>query len=986
MIFLTDARKKFQNFPRPASLEKATLGIQRLLEASEETGDSTVISEIKNITTNKISRNFLTAVFGNSSFLTQCAVADPRFLSELIMEGPDATFKKIEQELIKKPDNLEEFTVMQFLRILRKRAALTIAAADIANLWPGSEVTKALSRFSDLAVQYAINFLLKNMVAKNFLTLPNLDNPGEGSGLIVLGMGKLGGHELNYSSDIDLILLFDPESINTKAPENLSKGFIRLARDLVKLLSERSADGYVFRTDFRLRPDPGSTPLVISIFAAEAYYENTGQNWERAAMIKARPIAGDISAANSFLEKLRPFIWRKYLDFATIQDIHSIKRQINSHRGSSVVAIHGHNVKLGRGGIREIEFFTQTQQLIWGGRFPELRAAPTCESLNRLAKAGLISQDTADELITAYWFLRRVEHYLQMIDDQQTHNLPNDIESIESVAIFLGFKNAEALQLELLSHLNCVESHYSRLFEEAPSLNGTDKIKGNLIFTGGEDDPETLLTIKAIGFSKPSNVTKIIRSWHHGRYRATSSNRARQTLTELVPVILRAFSETTEPDTAFHRFDDFLSVLPGGIQLFSMFHAHPELLNLVAEIMGNAPRLAEHLGRHPGTLDSVLQQEVFDHLPRASEMNEDLSKRLTHSENIEDTLYILRRWANDRRLQIGIQALRHRLNWLKINMFYSTLAEITIQHLLKHISQEFSAKHGKVKGGESAILVLGKAGGQEMTPTSDLDLIFIYRHDEDAEQSDGTRPLTPSQYFTRLCQRLINSVTAPTKEGTLYEVDMRLRPSGNAGPIASHFKAFTQYHRGKSWTWEHMALSRARIISGAPPLCKDIKRVITKVLTLARDPDILLKDVKEMRIRIDKEHRSDFIWEIKYMRGGLVDIEFIAQYLQLKNAHYHPEILSTNTSEALQNLRDKDLLKEQHAAPLLEATKLWQTIQGMLRLTIEGYFKPEREQEIPAALIQILGKAVACKNTKELKAHIKETAGRAYQVYRELIG
>jgi len=982
MTFFTNAI----NLPKPASRDRAERGIDRLIEISEETGDDAVIANIKALTSDNDYRPFLDALFGNSPFLSQCAITDPVFFLELIMAGPEASFKKIEQKLTKKSKNLDESEVMRFLRINRKRAALTIAAADIADLWTGPEVTQALSRFSDLGVQYAINHLLQNMAAKNFLKLPNEKNPGEISGLIVLGMGKLGGHELNYSSDIDLIIFFDPEVIETEEPENLAKGFIRLARDLVKILSERTPDGYVFRTDLRLRPDPGSTPPAISVLAAETYYESIGQNWERAAMIKARPIAGDIEAGYDFLERLRPFIWRKYLDFATIQDVHSIKRQINAHRGGAEIAVEGHNVKLGRGGIREVEFFAQTQQLIWGGRLPELRTAPTCDSLNGLAAAGQISQETADELIKSYWYLRRVEHRLQMVDDQQTHNLPGDADGIEQIAIFLGNENGETFRDELLIHLNCVEAHYAKLFEEAPRLDGTDEIKGNLIFTGADDDPETLKTIKSIGFDQPEIIAETIRSWHHGRYRATSSTRAQQILTELVPVILKAFGETSEPDIAFRKFDDFLAALPSGIQLFSMYHAHPTLLNLVAEVMGSAPRLAEHLGRNPGVLDSVLQEDFFERLPDADNMDEELGRALSRSENIEDVLDIVRRWANDKRLQIGIQALRHHANWQEFGIAYSNIADISIQHLLKQVGNEFERNHGRVKDSEWAVLALGKVGGREMTPSSDLDLIFVYRHSENIEQSDGERPLHPSQYFARLSQRLINAITAPTPEGTLYEVDMRLRPSGNAGPIASHFSAFVQYHREKSWTWEHMALSRARIVCGTPSLTKDIRKVICETLTQVREPATLLNDVAEMRMRIDKEHHSDFIWEVKYMRGGLVDIEFTVQYLQLSHAHQYPDILSANTGQAIQNLREKELLDDKQADLLADALKLWQTIQGMLRLTIEGYFQPEREHEVPAALAQALAEAGDCSDIEALKIHMKQTAEAAYQVYLNLIG
>ncbi|MEE2999183.1 MAG: bifunctional [glutamine synthetase] adenylyltransferase/[glutamine synthetase]-adenylyl-L-tyrosine phosphorylase [Pseudomonadota bacterium] len=981
MTFLSDANK----IPEPASIEKAELGLLRLIEACRKTGDETFISDIKEITSNEISRRFLAAIFGSSPFLTQCAVTDPRFLLELVSIGPELTLKKIEKTFSTPLRNSTETAVMELLRINRKHIALAIAAADITKLWSGSRVTQTLSRFGDLSIGYAINFLLLKMASKDILKLPINTNPGIGSGLIVLGMGKLGGNELNYSSDVDLVLFFDPESIETTKPNKLQQGFIQLAKGLVKLLSERTSDGYVFRTDMRLRPDPSSTPSVISVAAAEAYYESVGQNWERAAMIKARPVAGDIDATTKFLKRLRPFIWRKNLDFATISDIHLIKRQINAHKGGSVVAVEGHNVKLGRGGIREIEFFVQTQQLIWGGRLPQLRIAPTCMALVELSKTDQISNQTADELITAYWFLRRVEHHLQMIDDQQTHNLPKDNKGIKHVATFLGFGNSESFRRTLISHLNCVENHYAQLFEKAPNLDGTDQIKRNLIFTGTDDDPDTLETITEIGFSNPASIAETVRSWHRGHYRATRSTRARQLLTALIPLILKAFGETTEPNAGFYKFDSFLSRLPSGIQLFSMFSAHPEILKLVAEIMGSAPRLAEHLGRNPNVLDSVLQYDFFDHLPTSEQLDKEIGTRLTQAENIEDVLNITRRWANDRKLQIGIQALRHRASWQEIGLALTKIAEISIKYLLQEVSKEFENKHGKVKGAKNVVLALGKVGGQEMTPTSDLDLIFIYDHNSENQYSDGNYPLAPSHYFARLSQRLINAITAQTGEGFLYSVDMRLRPSGNAGPIASHISAFTQYHKEKSWTWEHMALLRARAITGTPDLIKEVEKIVKSTLIQKRDPENLRMDISKMRERIEKEHHSTFIWEIKYMRGGLVDVEFITQYLQLKNAHKITKILSTNTLAALDKLVEENILNSNQAKKLQVALKLWQTVQGMLRLTIKGYFKPGRENEIPVALTQAIARATDCANLEELKLQIIKSAGEVSQIYEGII-
>ena len=396
----------------------------------------------------------------------------------------------------------------------------------------------------------------------------------------------------------------------------------------------------------------------MSVPAALAYYESVGQNWERAALIKARPVAGDRAAARRFLRELQPFIWRKNLDFAAIQDIHSIKRQINAHRGGGKIAVEGHDIKTGRGGIREIEFFAQTQQLIWGGRLQELRVGPTCEALRRLAGAGRIDPATAAQLIDDYRFLRRLEHRLQMVDDAQTHALPSDRAGIERIAVFLGYSDTEAFVADLRAHLASVERHYAELFEQAPTLAGP----GNLVFTGADDDRETLRTLSQLGFAEPATVSALVRSWHHGRLRATRSQRAREILTELVPELLRIFGATPHPDAALRRFDQFLSHLPAGVQLFSLFHANPGLLALVAEIMAGAPRLAERLAQYPALLDSVLTQGFFAPLPDLAGLAAELDQVMMGVRDFEETLDRLRRWAGERRFQIGVQLLRRALD------------------------------------------------------------------------------------------------------------------------------------------------------------------------------------------------------------------------------------------------------------------------------------------------------------------------------------
>ncbi|MBT6288926.1 MAG: bifunctional [glutamine synthetase] adenylyltransferase/[glutamine synthetase]-adenylyl-L-tyrosine phosphorylase [Rhodospirillaceae bacterium] len=973
------------DLPRAFDTEQAAVGLQRLLEAAGKSENQGLIADLQRLADDPGAGALLAALFGNSPFLTQCAVREPEFTAELFESGPEAALIGIADTLQSAaPDLADDGALKKQMRIAKRRAALSIAAADIARVWDQDRVTSELSRFAEICVAKTANFLLARLAKKGAIELPEPENAAASSGLIVLGLGKLGARELNYSSDIDLIILFDPGAVASVQPERLQQNFARLARDLVNILTERTEDGYVFRTDIRLRPDPSSTPPAISVLAAEAYYESVGQNWERAAMIKARQIAGDRDAGEKFRKKLLPFIWRKNLDFAAIRDVHSIKRQINAHRGGGEIAIEGHDVKIGRGGIREVEFFAQTQQLIWGGRNPNLRNRSTCAALALLAEAALISNEAAAELTETYWYLRRVEHHLQMIDDQQTHALPKNEEGVAALAAFLGYAEAGAFRTDILFHLRRVEGHYAALFEEAPDLSGGAEIAGNLIFTGSDDDPDTLNTLETLGYREPRGVASRIRGWHRGRSRATRTERARQILTELMPAILAAFAGTPDPDGAFSRFDDFVACLPGGVQLFSMFHANPRLLELVAEIMGGAPKLAEHLERNPAALESVLSPDFFEPPPTASVMNEALAAQLGSAKDFEDVLDICRRWANDAKLQVGVQSLRHLISWDIAGNSLSDIAQTVITQLSQKVADEFALKHGHVPGNQWAIVALGKLGGREMTPASDMDLIFIYDHKEGTAASDGPTPIDPSRYYARLCQRLINAITAPTAEGRLYEVDMRLRPSGNAGPIASHITAFTKYHEESAWTWEHMALARGRVLCGDAALTAKIERVAEAALQAERDPAKLVADIAEMRQRIDKEHHTETLWEVKYIRGGLVDIEFIVQYLQLRHAHATPAVLSTNTMDALTRLEVEGHIAADDGATLRRALALWQSIQGLLRLTMPGVI--ETGADIPEALKQALVRGAGAPDFQSLEALMEDTASQVLALFAAIIG
>ena len=973
-----------ERHPRPADPERLARGIERFHEAAERTDDAAVRRFARNAFDDNATGTVLEAAFGNSPFLAQCILHDIGFVAALFEAGPDQAFDTTLAELSAADALADSASVGAALRKAKRQVALLTALADIAGQWPLETVTEQLSRFCDRALGIAVKSLLRSAHDAGAIELSDPDHADQNCGLFVVGMGKLGAFELNYSSDIDLIVLYDEEAVKSAAPDQLQSAFVRITRNLVRLMDERTGDGYVFRTDLRLRPDPGATPVAISTLAAETYYESLGQNWERAAMIKARIVAGDHAAGTGFLHALRPFLWRRHLDFAAIEDIHSIKRQIHAHKGGSTVAVGGHNIKLGRGGIREVEFFAQTQQLIWGGRDPSLRASGTTDAIRALVAADRVTEQTGANMIKAYRYLRRLEHRLQMVDDQQTHTLPEDDTGLQGVAAFLGYPDRESFEDELLVHLRTVENHYAELFEEAPSLGGT----GVLVFTGAEDHPDTLNTLTDMGFFDTESISATIRAWHHGRYRATRSTRAREILTELMPALLAALGRTANPDVAFRRFDEMLAGLPAGVQLFSLFLANPSVLDLVAEIVGGSPRLAEILSRNPLLLDGVLDAD-FRELPDAAAMKADLNDKLDQAGDMQDVLDIARRWANDEKFRVGVQILRNQTDIDRADLAFSDIADTTIRTLLPLVAQEFAIQHGHCPGDGFAVLALGKLGGRELTATSDLDLVFIYDAPGDSPEdggepaaSDGPKPLSLGHYYQRLGQRLINALTAMTGEGGLFEVDMRLRPSGNAGPLSVSLDTFAQYQRESAWTWEHLALTRARVVAAKPAFATRINAALCEALVAERSPDDLLLAVSDMRHRHADEHPARNVWQIKYSRGGLVDCEFICQYLQLRYAHEYPDILDTGTVTAYNKLAAAGLLDRDTTDELIEATRLWRRLQGLLRIAVESESMPE---QFPAPLRAALTAAAGAVDFAALEAKVQETADRVFGYYDRLI-
>jgi glutamate-ammonia-ligase adenylyltransferase len=974
------------SLPRPFDAEAAALLASRFAERG---------ATERGFAASPQGQALLGALGGHSSYLADLAVRESATLLRVVERGPELAFALALDPLGRADPDASRAQVAAMLRQAKRQAALIAGVADISGAWPLDRVTGALSELADACTDYACAHLLREAQARGELKLAGgaaRHDPRatcRGSGLVVLGMGKLGGRELNYSSDIDLMVLYDPEAATYDA-DRAGAIYVRLARDLVRLMDERTEDGYVFRTDLRLRPDPAATPLAVSLPAAISYYESMGQNWERAAMIKARPVAGDRALGETFLREIRPFVWRRHLDFAAVADIHSIKRQIHAHKGHkgahAEVQVAGHDVKLGRGGIREIEFTTQVLQLIWGGRDPALRDPTTLGALAALAAAGRIERRAAADLADAYVFLRNLEHRLQMVADRQTHRLPEEPEGIARIASFMGFDGVEAFRAALLGHMSRVERRYAGLFEQEPTLAAEEGEAGSLVFTGVEDDPATIATLRRMGFQNPGAVAATVRAWHHGRTRATRSERARELLTALMPTLLAAFGRQSQPDAALMRFDAALNRLGAGVQALSLLHRNPALLDRVAFVLAAAPQLADHFSRNAAALDGLLAGQGSD--PQA-DLAAGLGALIKDARFLEEALEAARRLVTERQFEIDAAALEGRMDADSAGAARSALADAAIGALLPRIAQDFAKRHGKVPGGALGVVALGKLGGRDMLPASDLDLILVYDHEEEAQESvGGQKALPPSVYFSRLANQVVAALTAPGAEGKLYEVDMRLRPSGSKGPVAVSLSAFRRYHAEDAWTWERMAMTRARFVAGAPALKRKVEAALKAAQTRAADPAKVLADAASMRARMLRDLPADGPWDIKQMPGGLVEVEFIAQALQVAHAHRLPAILSPTCRLALGQLAKARLLEAEEAEGLVAAERLYRAVLAHLRLTVGRWKEEALPDPVAAALLAAVSPLIpgGVVDQSALRAQMREAAARVRASFLRRIG
>ena len=928
-------------------------------------------------------RDVLLGLADHSPYLWALVHEDPDRLVRLLRRPPDESLGAVVQALASRRDE-HEAELMPALRRAKRESALLIALADIGGVWDVVEATEALTRFADAAVRAALAFLLRKYARAGLLALDaDAPDPEKGSGVVVLALGKHGARELNYSSDVDLIVLYDSAAASIPPGTEPGPMFARFTRALARLMQERTSEGYVLRVDLRLRPDPASTPVALSTASAYQYYETVGQNWERAALIKARPAAGDLKLGERFLADLAPFIWRKYFDYAAIADIHAMKRQIHAVRGHERVVVPGHDLKLGRGGIREIEFFVQTQQLIFGGRRPQMRGPRTLDMLERLCVDKWVSAEAVDDLAQAYAFLRRVEHRLQMVADEQTQRLPFERPALTRFAKFCGYARLDGFAADLTHHLTRVERHYARLFEDAPELSVAS---GNLVFTGVADDPATLTTLRALGFQRPEAAAETVRGWHFGRRSAVRSPRAREVLTELTPALLEAFAGSGDADAALQAFDEALARMPASVELMSILRSNASLRELFGDVLGSAPRLAQVIATRPHVLDAAIdpgRSLDFDASYDDEAMGARVETFVSQGQSIEDALNRARDFAAEEMFHIGLNLLSERLDPDRAGRAYSALAQGLIAALLKRVIEAFAAEHGRILSGRVAIVALGKLGSREMNAASDLDLMLIYDFPAEASESNGRKRLGPGLYYARLTQRLISALTAPTKAGRLYEVDMRLRPSGRQGPLATQLASFKLYQEDEAETWEHMALTRARFVAGDKSLGADIGKTVRETLIRKRDAVKIAQETRAMRALIAREKGDSDVWDLKLAAGGLIDIEFIAQYLQLSFAHDHPAILDVSTRKVVEEAGRAGLITPEQAEVLVDAHRLYTDATQFMRLSTSGPFDPAKAA---AGVKRRIAAANGFPDFEAFAAALGETRKRVRAAFEAIVG
>lgn len=845
------------------------------------------------------------------------------------------------------------------LRRERLALATVLAIGDLAGAFSLAQVVSALTGFADRALDRAIRTAIT-------------ERNGEASvaGMIALALGKQGAGELNYSSDIDPILLYDPATLPRRAKDDPGEAANRYARRVVALLSENTPEGYVLRVDLRLRPASEVSPLAVSRGAALAHYQGAALAWERAAFIRARAAAGDIAAGEAFLEEIGPFVWRSHLDFGAIEEIRELTRRIRDSHDGPATPGPGFDVKRGRGGIREIEFFAQTHQLIHGGRDPSLRVRGTRAALDALARAERINPEDAAILGAGYDRLRAIEHRLQMVHDRQTHALP-DGAALDNVARLDGLADGAAL----IAELTALTARTGSIYEQLIGVRAAP-----VAAVAQASDLATRLA--ELGFADPAALAKRIEGWSEGRFACLRTPQALRAFAALQPLLIAAMAASDDPMRAITRWESILERVPSAITLFQLLAAQPVLLDRLVATLTLAPVLSDELARRPELLDTLLDRDALD-LPGETAAIMARMKAKAARRDYEALLDAIRVVTGEVRFALGVQLIEGLADPLAIARALSRLAEAALALAMQGAVREFESKHGRIPGGELLVLGLGRLGGGALTHASDLDIVYLFTGDF-AARSDGERPLGATQYFNRLASRVSAALSVPTAQGALYEVDTRLRPQGNQGPLAVSCEAFAKYQREAAWTWEHMALARARVLAGSPAARAQLDAILAEVIRAPRDAATLRTAVVEMRERMAQHKQAGGALDAKLLRGGLVDCEFIVQFLQLRGldangaplAHSHPAALDPDLSVAITALVEAGLLPPE----IVPAHEL------MSRMLVAGRLLAPDGKEPPACGAQAMARACGMADYDALLRKFAKARQSVGGVWKAILG
>ena len=952
---------------RPFREASARAGINRLRSAASR-ADAAALQEALG---SSVGQRFFAFLFGNSPFLGGLLARDIAFAQTLAADPPDAIAASLIEQLAVANPGMSRAELMRFLRVSRNRAALIAAVYDCFGIWDVMRCARLLSDFADHAVRLAVSHLLAQSLAHGDLAVPE----GERWGYFVLAMGKQGARELNYSSDIDLIAIYDEDRVRYQGAKTAREHFTRLTHAMVSILESRNADGYVFRTDLRLRPDAASTPAALTADFALDYYRERGRTWERAAFIKARPVAGDLEAGRQFLERMAPFVWDEALDFRSVEDIRSMSEQIHDFHGHGEVKLAGQNIKLGRGGIREIEFFVHMHQLAYGGRNRRLRGAGVLALLDTLEREHHLMPKEAETLKDAYALLRRVEHRLQMINDNQTQTLPESDDGLAHMAAFMNLASKETLEALLGGVFSQVHALYRARF----NVPERQRQIAEAILAGNEGASDAVSAMESADFVRPEAAVETLRGWLAGRHPATASEAVRVILGEVLEDVVEALGKTPDPDRALARLDAFLSRLPDDLPLFPMLRAHTWLLNLIAVVMGVAPRMADLLDANPHLLQAALDPSFFLPMPDQAALAAELEERLGQRGSFRERVDRAAAWADDRQFQVGVQALQNLVTLDEASASRSHIAGAVIKVLHSEIVSDLRRRQGEPTGRGCAIVALGDLGAGEMAFGSPLQLLLVADFDADAGRGQAAQ-----RFHGRTARRLAAALRRRTRAGALYEAALTLMPFSVLEATAASPAEVPLAGDGPDGSPVNlMTLSRATVIGGDPNAVEATTAGIHSILSAPRDDARLSLAMAEQRNRQRAAAAAEDPFELRTVRGGLRDLEITARHLQWSHAHGSAAVMATGLAAAFEALAAAGALTADEGQSLAAAVRLQRGVEAYLRLTW-SHDAPVRDA--PGTLKARLADALGCDDFDALEGRLRDAQQQAGAAFRKHIG